>query len=355
MLRETGHMEHADSRRRTSHRRVGADTTYRSTRRKLLIALGAIALAAPIDGFAQQSVKTMPRIAFLDPGARDSGLYGPFLAGMKELGYIEGKNIAIQTRFANGDLERLPALAKELADLKPDLILAQSTPGVRAVVATKTTAPIVMVAVGDPVGSGFVKSLGRPGGNVTGMSILTSDVSPKLLEMLKTAIPRLSRVAVLVNSANANSTVSLKNIEVAAGSMDLKVLPTRVSAVGEIDAALAAIAKQRPDALLIPGDPLFRLNARKIAALALRYKLPLAATNREIVEAGGLFSYGASIADSYRRAAAYVDKILKGAKPAELPVEQSSKFDLVINGKTAAALGIKIPPSLRITAEKVIE
>jgi putative ABC transport system substrate-binding protein len=173
--------------------------------------------------------------------------------------------------------------------------------------------------------------------------------------MLKNAIPKLSRVAVLVNSANANSTVSLKNIEAAAGPMELKVLPTRVSVVGELDAAIAAIAKQHPDALLIPGDPLFRLNARKIAALALRHKLPLASTNSELVEAGGLFSYGASIADSYRRAAAYVDKILKGAKPADLPVEQSSKFELVINGKTAAALGIKIPQSMRITAEKVIE
>ena len=325
------------------------------TRWLWLLAFGTLILSAPLSGFTQPSPKTIPRIAFLDPGTRESGLYEPFLAGMKELGYIEGKNIAIQPRFADGDLERLPALAKELADLKPAVILAQSTPGVRAVIATRTTAPIVMVAVGDPVGSGFVASLGRPGGNVTGMSILTSDVSPKLLEMLKTAIPKLARVAVLVNSANANSTVSLKNIEAAAGSMDLKVLPTRVSVVGELDAAIAAIAKQRPDALLIPGDPLVRLNARKIAALALHHKLPLASTNRELVEAGSLFSYGASIADSYRRAAAYVDKILKGAKPADLPVEQSSKFELVINGRTAAALGIKVPQSMRITAEKVIQ
>ncbi|HEV7823086.1 MAG TPA: ABC transporter substrate-binding protein [Burkholderiales bacterium] len=324
-------------------------------RRALLGALAAVAVGIPFEASAQ-SVKAMPRIGFLDPGTRESlGLYELFLAGMKELGYLDGKNVSIQPRFANGDLERLPALAKELADLKPDVILAQSTPGVRAVVATKTTTPIVMVAVGDPVGSGFVASLGRPGGNVTGMSILTSDVSPKLLELLKTAMPKLSRVAVLVNSANANSTVSLKNIEAAARSMDLKVLPTRVSVVGELDAALAAIAKERPDALLIPGDPLFRLNARKIAALALRHKLPLASTNSELVEAGGLFSYGASIGESYRRAAAYVDKILKGAKPADLPVEQSSKFELVINAKTAAALGLKIPQSMRITAEKVIE
>ena len=297
----------------------------------------------------------MPRIGFLDPGNRDSGLYGPFLGGMKELGYVERKNFAIEARFANGALERLPGLAKELADLKPDVILAQSTPGVRAVIATQTTAPIVMVAVGDPVGSGFVASLGRPGGNVTGMSILTSDVSPKLLEMLKTLIPKLARVAVLVNPANANSTVSLKNIQSAAQKMGLKILPVEAPVVGEIENAFAAIARQRPGAIVIPGDPLFRLNARQIAALALRYKLPLACTNIEIAEAGGLLSYGASLVDSYRRAATYVDKILKGAKPSDLPVEQSAKFELVINGKTAKALGIKIPQSLLITAEKVIE
>src|SRR4051812_12642672 len=161
---------------------------------KLAALAGGIPLAA-----RSQSAKSLPTIAFLDPGTRDSGLYGPFLAGMKELGYVEGRNVAIQVRFANGNLDRLPALAKELVDMKPALVLAQSTPGVRAVIATKTTLPVVMVAVGDPVGSGFVRSLGHPGGNVTGMSILTSDVSPKLLEMLKTAIPRLWRVAVLVN------------------------------------------------------------------------------------------------------------------------------------------------------------
>ena len=334
--------------------RLAACTVSRTMRRELLTALVGAMLIAPLHAVAQQPAKT-PRIAFLDPGSRESGLYGPFIAGLKDLGYAEGKNVIIQAHFANGDLERLPALAKEIAESRPDVIVVQSTPGVRAVVATKTTLPIVMVAVGDPVGSGFVASLGRPGGNVTGTSILTSDVSPKLLEMLKSTLPKLARVAVLVNSANANSTVSLKNIQAAAQPLELKVLPTQVATVGEIEAAMAAIAKQRPDALLIPGDPLFRLNARKIAALALRHKLPLATTNVEIVEAGGLFSYGASIADSYRRAAAYVDKVLKGAKAADLPVEKSAKFDLVINAKTAAALGIKIPASMRITAEKVIE
>lgn len=325
------------------------------TRRRWLFALGAAVLSAPLSGFAQQSPKTMPRIGFLEPGTRQSGFFGPFLEGLKELGYEDGKNMTIDARFANGDFERLPALAKELVDAKPKLLVAQSTPGVRAAIATKTTLPIVMVAVGDPVGSGFVASLGRPGGHVTGTSILTSDVSPKLLEMLKTAIPKLARVAVLVNPANANSTVSLKNVQAAAQPMDLKILPFEVESIGDFEKAFASMAQQRPDALLVPGDPLFRLNARKLAALGLGHKIPLASTNIEIVEAGGLLSYGASIAESYRRAAAYVDKILKGAKPADLPVEQSSRFDFVVNAKTASALGVKIPASMRIMAEKVIQ
>jgi putative ABC transport system substrate-binding protein len=322
-------------------------------RRQLITLLGASAISGSFGTLTHAQGK-MPRIGFLDPGSKNSGLYGPFLEGMKELGYIDGKNIVIEARFADGALDKLPALAKELADLKPNAMIAQSTPGVRAIIATKTTAPIVMAAVGDPVGSGFVASLARPGGNVTGLSILTSDVSPKLLEMLKTAIPKLAQVAVLVNPANPNSTVSLKNIQSVAPSMRLKILPTEAATVGDIDNAFAAIARQHPDALIIPGDPLFRLNAAQVAELALRYKIPLACTNVEIVEAGGFLSYGASIADSYRRAATYVDKILKGAKPADLPVEQSAKFELVINGKTAAALHIKIPQSLLITAEKVI-
>ncbi len=212
-----------------------------------------------------------------------------------------------------------------------------------------------MVAVGDPVGSGFVAALGRPGGQVTGLSILTSDVSPKLLEMLRTAMPKLSRVAVLVNPANSNSTVSLKNIQSAALKMGLKILPAEASAASGIENAFSAIARQRPEAIVVPGDALFRLHARQIASLALRHKLPVASTNLEIAEAGGLLSYGASIADSYRRAAAYVDKILKGANPGGLPVEQSAKFDMVINRKTARTLGIKIPQMLLVFANRVID
>lgn len=323
-------------------------------RRTFLQIAAAAGLTAPLAAIAQTG-KAPPVIAFLDPGARDSGIFGPFIAGMKERGYVEGRNFTLAARFADGKLDSLPALARELIDAKPALILAQSTPGVRAVIATKTTIPIVMVAVGDPVGSGFVASLGRPGGNVTGLSILTSDVSPKLLELLKTAMPKLARVAVLVNPVNSNSTVSLKNVQAAALPLDLKIFPFEASSAGDFDKVFAAIARQRPDALVIPGDPLFRLNAKSIAALCARHRLPTATTNSEIVDAGALMSYGASIAASYRGAAVYVDKILKGARPAELPVEQSARFELVINARAAAALGIKIPDSIRISAEKIIQ
>ena len=194
------------------------------TRRQLLIALGASALAAPLASFAQQQPK-ISRIGFLDPGARDSGFNGAFLPGMQELGYVEGKSIAIEARFADGQLERLPALARELANLKLEIIVAQSTPGVRAAVQANATTPIVMVAVGDPVGSGFVASLARPGGNITGLSILTSDISPKLLEMLKAAVPKLSRIAVLVNPANVNHAFALTNIQAAAQQISVTILP----------------------------------------------------------------------------------------------------------------------------------
>ena len=325
-----------------------------NNRRKLIVALGASALATPFASFAQQSGK-VPRIGFLDPGSRDSGLYGAFLGGLREFGYVDGKSIAIETRFANGAIERLPALAQELADLKPDLLIAQSTPGVRAMIATKTTLPIIMVAVGDPVANGFIAALGRPGGRVTGLSTMTSDVSPKLMEMLKTFIPKLARVAVLVNPANANSTLSLKNIQGVAQQFKLTVVSVNAPTAGDIDSAFAAMARERPGAIVVPGDPLFRLHAPQIAALALRAKLPVAGTNAELAEAGGLLSYGASFTDIYRRTAAYVDKILKGAKPGDIPVEQATKIDLVINGKTAKALGFKIPQSLLISADRVIE
>ena len=323
-------------------------------RRRLLISLGAGALAAPFGLLAQQQPR-IPRIGFLEPLARDSDHYRAFLRGLRELGYVEGKSIVIEARFADGNLERLPALAEELVKLKVDIIVTQSTPGVRAARQATTATPIVMIAIGDPVGSGFVKSLARPGGHITGLSNIASDISPKLLEMLKAAVPKLSRIAVLVNPANANHAITLKNIQAAAQQVSLKISHIEVRTPGDIESAFAAMAPQRPGAVIVLGDPFFRRQAPQIAGLALRYKLPSASTNRDMVEGGVLLSYGANIADSYWRAASYVDKILKGAKPAEIPVEQPTKIHLTINRKTAKALGLTIPEELLIRADEVIQ
>jgi len=326
-----------------------------TNRRKLLLVLGASAFAAPLFLFAQPPPAKIPRIGLLEPLARDSDGYRAFLRGMRELGYVEGKSIAIEARFAGGKFERLPALAEELVKLKVDIIVTQSTPGVRAAQQATTKTPIVMVGIANPVGSGFVKSLAHPGGNITGVSNISSDLSPKLLEILQAARPKLSRIGVLVNPANSSTADSLKNIQAAAQQLGLKVSPVEARTAGEIEDAFAAMARQRLGAVFIPGDPFFRQQARQIAQLALRYRLPFASTNRETIEAGGLLSYGANIADSYWRAASYVDKILKGAEPADLPVEQPTKLYLIINSRTAKALGLTMPHSLLISADKVIE
>ena len=218
-----------------------------------------------------------------------------------------------------------------------------------------TTIPIVMLLTGDPVRDGLVASLARPGGNITGMSNLASDTMPKLLEMLKAAVPKLSRVAVLVNPANPQNATALKNIQTAAQRIKLTTTPFETRNPKDFENAFAAMARQRPDAVIVVGDPLFRGHAPEIGRLALRHKLPFASPNRESIEAGGLLSYGADIADIYRRGAGYVDRILKGAKPAELPVEQPTRLELVINLKTAKALGITIPQELLLRANEVIE
>jgi len=326
-----------------------------NNRRKLVVVLGAGAIGAPLFAHAQQQPGKIPRVGFLEPLGRDFGDYRAFLASLRELGHVEGQNIAIEARFADGKSELLPALAEELVKLKADIIVTQSTPGVRAAQRATTTIPIVMIAIGDPVGSGLVKSLARPGGNITGLSNIATDISPKMLELLKAAVPKLSRITVMVNPANANHAITLKNIQAAAEQISLKTSPVEARTPGDIESAFAAMARQRPDAVVVLGDPLFRLQARQIAELALRYKLPSASSNRGMAEGGVLLSYGANITDSYRRAASYVDKILKGAKPAELPVEQPTKLELVINRKTAKALGITISKELLFRADEVIE
>jgi putative tryptophan/tyrosine transport system substrate-binding protein len=322
------------------------------------MALGAGALAAPFRAFAQQQGKVW-RVGFLLSRHVDfvdsDYSFGPFMQGMRELGYVEGNNLVVEWRSAEGKYERVPELATELVNLKVDVIVAAGTPATRALEKATTTIPIVMVGIGDPVASGFVRNLARPERNITGFSILGADISPKLLEMVHTMAPKVSRVAVLVHPANPAHAAELARIEVAARNRSIRILRAEAGSPKEIDDAFSLIRQQNPVAVIVLLDPFFQTQKKQIVELMAKHRLPSIAGYFEYVEAGGLMSYGANISDPYRRAANYVDKILKGAKPSELPVEQPTKFELVINGKTAKALGLKIPQSLLIMADKVIE
>lgn len=328
-----------------------------NNRRKFIIAFGAGALAAPLVSFAQQQGKVW-RVGFLAarrPVSLDSDYFGAFPRGMSDLGYVEGKNLVIEWHSAEGKYERLPELAAKLVQLKVDVIVAAGPPAISAAQKVTATVPIVMANASDPVGSGFVKSLARPGGNVTGLSDLSDEIRPKHLEQLLSMVPTLTRVAVLVNLDNPSHAVTLKNIQVAAQKAGVKILPAEARTPEEIERAFSMMARQNAGAIIVPGDGRFTPQLRQIAALAIKNRLPSISARREYVEAGGLMSYGQNLADNYRRAATYVDKIFKGAKPADLPVEQPTRFELVINGKTAKALGLTIPQSLLISADKVIE
>ena len=329
-----------------------------NNRRKLLVVLGASALAAPLFSVAQPQGKVW-RIGFLSQRARpdslDSDVIGAFYRGMRDLGYIDGKNLEIQWRYAEGKSERLPDLAAELVRLKVDVIVTVGSPAIGAAQKATTTIPIVMATAPDPVGSGFVKTLARPGGNITGLSNLAGDLGPKHLEMLLGMAPKLFRVAVLVNPANSSHAMLLKSILSAAQKSSATILPVEARTAPEIEKAFSAMAREKAGAVIVPRDGLFISQLRQIAELSAKHRLPSIAGVREYPEAGGLMSYGSDNTDNHRRAASYVDKILKGVKPADLPVEQPTKFELVINGKTAKALGLKIPQSLLISADKVIE
>ena len=327
-------------------------------RRKIILALGASALAVPFGAVAQQQGKIW-RIGFLSTRRveiSDSDFaYGPFRQGMRELGYVEGRNLVIEWRSAEGKTERLPAMAAELVQLKVDLIVAASTPGVAAAQKATTTIPIVMTSTLDSVGSGFVASLAHPGGNITGLKNFFGDLGPKQLEMLRSITPRLSRVAVLVNPANSGHAPVLKSIQAAAQKIGVTVLPAEARNREEIDNAFSMMSKAKAGAVLVISDAFFITQAHQIAGLAAKNRLPSIDSTRQYAEAGGLMSYGNSLGENYRRAATYVDKIFKGAKPGDIPVEQPTTFELAINMKTAKALGIKIPNSILVQATKVIE
>jgi len=321
------------------------------------LALAGFALLCGCEMPGQQTAK-VPRIGFLAIGSREGRAFviDGFLQGLRERGYVEGKNIVIEYRFSEGHNERLPELATELVNLKVALIVASGSPASLAAKEATTTIPIVMGSLAaNPVETGFIASLARPGGNITGMTEMASQLSGKRLELIKATVPGLSRVAVFWNPPNPAYGPVLKELEAAASRLEVKLQRLEVRVPEDFEGALKAATRQRAGALFVPGDPLVTNRPKVIADLALRYRLPTITDFSELPKAGGLLSYGPDLADSYRRAAVYVDKILKGANPAELPMEQPTKFDVVVNLKTAQALGLTIPQSVLLQATQVIQ
>jgi putative ABC transport system substrate-binding protein len=327
-------------------------------RRTLLGTLASGLLAAPLAVEAQQAAK-VPRIGYLGFNrAASPHLEEAFLQGMRDLGYVEGRNAVIEYRDAEGKYERLPALVAELVALKVDVIVAPSTPPALAAKQATTTLPIVFASVSDPVSSGLVTSLPRPGGNVTGLSVLAPELVGKSLEQLTQAVPGVSLVAALWSPVAGFERLLedlLKAADVAARALGVRLQVVEARGPEDFDRAFSDMTKAHAGALTVLPGAMFINERKRLVELAAKHRLPAVYQVREFVEAGGLMAYGPNIADVFRRAATYVDKILKGAKPGDLPVEQPTKFELVINLKTAKALGLTIPPSLLARADEVIQ
>ncbi len=300
---------------------------------------------------ARSSRRGPPRIGIID----DSPVWNAFRHGLRDLGYLEGQNIAFEYRYAGGLPNRLALVAVELVHRPVDLIATFGTPPTIAAKRATTTIPIVMIGVGDPVGAGLVSSFNRPGGNITGNTILGPEVAGKRLQLLKEVIPSLSRVAFLWNPDNASHPAQLAELRVAVETLGIKLLPVAVLSPDEFDRAFAEMVRERADAFLMTNDPFHQLSIGRIIDFLANNRLPAMFLTREIVAAGGLMSYGASVPDLFRRGAVYVHKILQGTKPADLPVEQPVKFDLVVNLKTAKAIGLSIPESFLLRAGEVID
>ena len=326
-----------------------------TSRRTFLATVAGGLLAAPFDAGAQQTGKGY-RVGFLgnSTAALEANLVEPFREGLRDLGYREGQNIVIEYRWAEGKYERFPTLIAELMALKVDVIVTAGTPATQAVKKATTSVPLVMVAVGDPVGTGIVASLNRPGGNITGLSSIAPELEGKRLELLREVIPELSHIAVLWNPANAFHVTAEKEVQAAARTLRMKVLSLGIRTPEELDGAFPTINRERPGALLVLADRLFLHHRTRIMNFAAQHRLPGVYAYRELVEAGGLMSFGPSYADMHRRAATYVDKIVRGIRPADLPVELPATFELVINLKTAKALGLKIPQSVLTRATEII-
>ncbi len=322
-------------------------------------ALLLLLLAAPLGRATAQPPQKVPRVGYLKGGSASDPLrqrwLEAFRQGLRELGYVEGQNIAIEPRWTEGEDDRLPALAADLVRSKVDVIVADTGAATRAAQQATRTIPIVMSLVNDPVGSGLVASLARPGGNVTGLTIMSPDLVGKQLELLKAVVPKVSRVALLRHPDNPASAAQLREAEAAAQALGVRLQTLEARSPQEIDGTFAAMTRERAGALLVIPDTLFWNQRRQIAELAVKRRLPSIRIGEAYAEAGGLMSYGPSYLDVERRAATFVDKILKGANPADLPVEQPTKFELVINLKTAKAIGLTIPQPLLQRAAQIID
>ncbi len=324
------------------------------TRRQSLTLLAAAASSAPLRSFAQ-SARKIRRVGFLTPRSPPDAFFEAFRLGMRDLGYVDGTTVTIEPRYADGKYDRLLALAAELVRMDPDVIAVYGTAAAKALQQHTRSIPIVVAAAVDLVGAGIVASLARPGGNVTGLSVIGVDLSPKHLELVRNVVPTMSRVAVLVNPGNAANAAVAKNVQAAAQPLDIKVLPVEARTVEELPRAFAAIAREHGGATIVAADAFFSGQGRMLAELSMKHHQPTIGIYRDHVLAGTLMSYGQDIAQFHRQAATFVDKILRGAKPAELPVEQPTKFELLVNLKTAKALGLTIPPSVLLRADQLIE
>ena len=327
-----------------------------SNRREFITLLGGAAVAWPLAARAQQP--TMPVIGYLSSQSADTqtDLLRGFRQGLREIGYIEGENVAVNYRWADNEADRLPALAAELVRRQVAVIAASGGPASESAAKATTTIPIVFMVAEDPVRLGLVGSLARPGGNLTGVNFFSAELAAKRLEVLRELVPNATRVALLLNPAEATIAASnLRDVEAAAGAIALQIQVLNASTSGEIDFAFATLGRERPHALLISSGPFFTRRRVQLAHLATHYRIPAIHGSRFYPEVGGLISYGASVPDAQRQAGVYVGRILKGAAPSDLPVVQSSNFELIINTQTARMLGLEIPPTLLARADEVIE
>jgi putative tryptophan/tyrosine transport system substrate-binding protein len=325
--------------------------------RRTLITVAAVLLfGAPLAAGAQAAEK-VHRIGFLgnSRAALEAHLVGPFRDGLRDLGYLEGQNVLIEYRWAEGKYERFPTLIAELIALKVDVIVTAGTPATQAVKKATTSVPLVMVAVGNPVGTGIVASLKRPGGNITGLTSIADETEGKRQELLREVLPTVSHVAVLANPENQSAAGVLTEMRAAAQVLGTKIHVLEVRTLGELEETFKAIVRERPGALIVLGDRLFLTNRQRIMDFATKQRLPTVPLHPELVDLGGLFFFGPSYPGMHRRAAYFVDRILKGTKPADLPVERPTKFELIINLRTARALGLTIPQSVLLRADRVIE